>query len=83
MQRPEVEAILPTGHSLIKFIRCGDYLLATVSFPEGEGDGSWLACLENGHWEELSLTGGALWIEDLEDLEVPQEHWVELLNVYR
>lgn len=83
MERPQVEAILPEGFSLLNFATCGHYVLATVSFPDNEGDGSWLAFRDGDHWEELALTGGVLWTEDLEDLDVPQEHWPELLSAYR
>lgn len=79
----EIVKVLPEGFRLLDFRISGGFLLATVCFPEDDGEGSWLASQQPEGWKELCLTGGAFCSEDLDEFEVPQELQAGLLECYR
>jgi hypothetical protein len=81
--KDEIVRSLPAGFSIIDFKISGDFVLATVSFPDDEGDGSWLGQLQPDGWKELCLTGGAFGDEDMDEFEVPQELRAGLLACYQ
>lgn len=85
MSQPNEEIVksLPEGFRLLDFRISDGFLLATVSFPEDDGEGSWLASRQPEGWKELCITGGAFNLEDLEEFEVPQELHAALLDCYR
>lgn len=76
----ELRSALPGKYTMESVRRSGDYALATVGYPQDEGEGTVLLRKFQGHWQELVGGGGAMDTQQLNLFGVPRKHWQQLVG---
>lgn len=78
--RAEIRRALPREYSLQSYKASGDYVLATVGYTNGDGEGMVLLRKVEGRWRELGGGGGAMSSGELHLFGVPRRHWQALVG---
>lgn len=78
--RPEIQRALPKQYTLQSYKVSGDYVLATVAYSQGDGEGMVLLRKVEGRWRELGGGGGAMSSGELHLYGVPRRHWKPLVG---
>ena len=76
----EIRKALPATYSLQSFKSSGPYVLATVGYTAGDGEGMVLLRKLEGRWRELAGGGGAMSTHEMFLYGVPRQHWQSLVS---